>query len=180
MGIFIVLFNTDELKCWLNFCLVMKVLLSVILSIVFLAPHQYKHWNCHCYTTAWIVIFSISECRMRSIEFESSVAFAVVSAICIMWMLRQYHRWSSTSQKQSTRATFGHDLRKQHFCIDANVYQCNNGSFGAVPRPVLEKQQRLVDPALYLSWNFQQMGAILCEWVYHSQGAIIRSPSIPW
>ncbi|XP_033642857.1 L-cysteine desulfhydrase-like isoform X3 [Asterias rubens] len=82
---------------------------------------------------------------MRSIEFESSVAFAVVSAICIMWMLRQYHRWSSTSQKQSTRATFGHDLRKQHFCIDANVYQCNNGSFGAVPRPVLEKQQRLME-----------------------------------
>ncbi|XP_071799087.1 uncharacterized protein [Asterias amurensis] len=42
-------------------------------------------------------------------------------------------------------ATFGQDLKKQHFCIDENIAQCNNGSFGAVPRPVLEKQQRLIE-----------------------------------
>ncbi|XP_022094941.1 L-cysteine desulfhydrase-like [Acanthaster planci] len=78
---------------------------------------------------------------MKSVQVASSIAVSIVSAVGLVWAIRQYYR----RKQQTAVKAFGLELKQTAFCVDENIYLCNNGSFAAVPRQLLQQQQRLME-----------------------------------
>ncbi|XP_038045311.1 probable L-cysteine desulfhydrase, chloroplastic [Patiria miniata] len=76
---------------------------------------------------------------MKPVEVASSVAVGIFSAAGLVWGLQYYSR-----KRQAAKKAFGRELRQAEYCFAEDFCLCNNGSFAAVPRPILQLQQRLI------------------------------------